>query len=51
MYWKGFIEEQIFYFNAEGNLVIVFDEYEIAPGYMGAQEFVVEKDVYKDLLR
>ena len=51
MNWKGLIEEQNFYFNAEGNLVIVFDEYEIAPGYMGAQEFVVEKDVYKDLLR
>ncbi len=51
MNWKGLIEEQNFYFNAEGDLVIVFDEYEIAPGYMGAQEFVVEKDVYKDLLR
>lgn len=51
MNWKGLTEEQNFYFNAENNLVIVFDEYEIAPGYMGAQEFVIEKDVYKDLLK
>ena len=34
-----------FYFNHEGELVIAFDEYEVAPGYMGAPEFVIAKDV------
>lgn len=38
-------EEQNFYFNAEGNLVIVFDEYEVAPGYMGTQEFIIGDEV------
>lgn len=34
-----------FYINAAGHVVIVFDNYEIAPGFMGAQEFqiVVER--------
>ena len=34
-------EETDFYINAEGNVVIVFPEYAIAPGYMGIQEFVI----------
>lgn len=33
--------DQNFYFNKKGQLVIVFNEYEIAPGYMGCPEFVV----------
>ena len=39
-------ENTKFYINAAGNPVIVFDKYEIAPGFMGEQEFeiVVEKD-------
>lgn len=32
-----------FYLNEEGNPVIVFDEYEIAPGYMGMPEFKIER--------
>lgn len=44
-------EDQNFYFDESGNLVIVFDEYEVAPGYMGAQEFTVEKDVFEGLLK
>ena len=31
-----------FYLNKEGKPVICFDKYEIAPGFMGAQEFVIE---------
>lgn len=31
-----------YYINADGNVVIVFPEYSIAPGYMGIQEFVIE---------
>lgn len=33
-----------FYFNKDGNLTVVFDEYEVAPGYMGVQEFVISAD-------
>lgn len=32
-----------FYLNAEGEVVISFPEYTIAPGYMGIQEFVITK--------
>ncbi len=32
-----------FYLNNEGNVVIVFDKYEVAPGTMGSQEFVIVK--------
>lgn len=34
-------EDQDFYVNADGNVVICFDEYEVAPGYMGCVEFVI----------
>ncbi len=44
-------EDQNFYFDEDGNLVVVFDEYEVAPGYMGAQEFTVDQKVYKGLLK
>lgn len=49
--WQGLKEDQNFYFDKEENLVVVFDEYEVAPGYMGAQEFVVEKVVFEELLK
>ncbi len=44
-------EDQNFYFDEAGNLVIVFDEYEVAPGYMGALEFTVERAVFEGLLK
>ena len=31
-----------FYLNADGEVVISFPEYSIAPGYMGIQEFIIE---------
>jgi len=34
-----------FYLNKGGELVIVFDEYEVAPGFMGIVEFTIPKDV------
>ena len=40
-----------FYWNDAGNLVIVFDKYEVAPGSMGTPEFVIEKDVIGDILK
>ena len=36
-------ENTDFYINSEGQIVIVFPEYSIAPGYMGWREFVVGK--------
>lgn len=38
-------EEDNFYLNEENEIVLVFDEYEVAPGYMGVVEFVIPKDV------
>lgn len=35
--------ETRFYLNENGNVVICFDKYEIAPGYMGIQEFEIVK--------
>lgn len=35
-------EDQRFYINAAGNPVVVFEKYEIAPGYMGSQEFEIK---------
>lgn len=37
--------EQNFYFNENGDIVIAFDEYEVAPGYMGSPEFVIPSDI------
>lgn len=43
--------EQNFYFNEEGQLVITFNEYEVAPGYMGVVEFTIPDDVIGDILK
>lgn len=37
-------EDQNFYLNEEGQIVICFDEYEVAPGYMGLVEFAVDEE-------
>lgn len=51
---KGLFEkmskDQNFYINSEGKLVIVFDKYEVAPGYMGVVQFVIPTDVISDIL-
>ena len=39
-------EYQNFYINESGNVVIVFEKYEIAPGYMGTQEFEIDKQIF-----
>ena len=49
--WQGIKEDQNFYFDAGGNLVIVFDEYEVAPGYMGSVEFEIPDEVTRDLVQ
>lgn len=40
-----------FYWDENGDMVIVYDKYEVAPGYMGAPQFTVSKDVIKDILK
>ncbi|MDU5083424.1 DUF3298 domain-containing protein [Tissierella carlieri] len=42
--------EQSFYINDKGKLVISFDKYEVAPGYMGTPEFVVPTEAISDIL-
>lgn len=45
MDFKGLTGEESFYFNESGELVIAFNEYDVAPGYMGAVEFTIPKAV------
>ena len=39
-------EYQNFYINSNGKVVIVFKKYEIAPGYMGIQEFEIDRSIF-----
>lgn len=39
-----------FYFDGDGNVVIVFDKYEVSPGFMGTPEFTVEKELLAEHL-
>jgi len=48
--FKSISEEQNFYINDKGKLVIVFDEYEVAPGSMGCVEFVIPTSVIEAIL-
>ena len=43
--FESIAEDQDFYVNRDGDVVICFDEYEVAPGYMGCVEFVMERTV------
>jgi hypothetical protein len=43
-------DTQTFYINNDNKLVIVFDEYAIAPGYMGPAEFVIPTDEINNIL-
>ncbi len=38
-------EENNFYLNDNNEIVVVFDEYDVAPGYMGVVEFIIPRDV------
>ncbi|MEK4230892.1 DUF3298 and DUF4163 domain-containing protein [Solibacillus sp. FSL H8-0538] len=42
--------EQNFYITANNKLVISFDKYEVAPGYMGIVTFEIPSDILRDLL-
>ena len=43
--FKGLTGDESYYFNDKGELVITFDEYKVAPGYMGAVEFTIPSSV------
>lgn len=43
-------ETHNFYWDENGNLVIVFDKYEVAPGAMGTPEFTISKEFIQDML-
>ena len=42
--------EQTFYISADSKLVIVFNEYEVAPGSMGIVEFTIPTEIIKEIL-
>ena len=43
--------EHNYYFSEDGNIVILFDKYEAAPGYMGCPEFEIPETVYAEYLK
>lgn len=43
--FQGLSGEESFYFNENGELVIAFNEYDVAPGYMGAVAFTIPASV------
>lgn len=59
MYWlddeieelnfKAIKEDQSFYLDAEGNVVISFNEGDVAPMYMGVVEFTIPNEVISDI--
>ncbi len=42
-------QDQNFYLNEDGQIVICFDEYEVAPGYMGLVQFAIEDEAVADI--
>lgn len=44
-------ENQNFFINEEGNIVICFDKYEVAAGAQGTPEFEIEKELIKEILK
>ena len=41
--FPGVTAETSFYINADGNIVISYNKYDAAPGYLGIQEFMIPK--------
>ena len=48
--FKEIERDQDFYINGQNKLVIVFEEYEVAPGNMGRPEFVIDTSILKSIL-
>ena len=49
--FKQISEDTSFYFTENGDLVIQFDEYEVAPGSMGAVSFTIDRAELEDILK
>ena len=49
--FQSISEDTTFYVNDSGKLVIVFDEYEVAPGSMGSVEFEIPTEVIQDIVQ
>jgi hypothetical protein len=48
--FQNISKEQNFYINNEGKLVISFNKYEVAPGYMGVIEFIIPTEALSSIL-
>ena len=48
--FKAITAKQQFYISDKGKLVISFDKYEVAPGYMGVVEFEIPTEVLQNIL-
>lgn len=48
--FEGIKHDQNFYITSNHKLVISFDKYEVAPGYMGVVTFEIPSDILSDLL-
>ncbi|UYO05859.1 DUF3298 domain-containing protein [Paenibacillus sp. PSB04] len=48
--FRAIQKDHSFYINNDGKLVIVFNKYEVAPGYMGSPEFIIPTEVISDAL-
>jgi len=44
-------DDQNFYFDESNNLIMVYNEYTVAPGYMGMPEIVIPVDIYEPLMK
>jgi hypothetical protein len=49
-YFTTITRDQSFYINNEGKLVVSFDKYDVAPGYMGVLEFIIPTTALADVL-
>lgn len=47
--FRSITDETSFYVNETGNVVIAFNEGDVAPGYMGAVEFEIPEDVIQNI--
>lgn len=43
--------DENFYISESGALTLVFDKYEVAPGYMGALEFEIPTEEIRDVIK
>lgn len=49
--FTGISEDANFYIDSFDRLVIVFDEYEVAPGYMGSPRFFIQSEIIEEIVR